>query len=108
MKRDVPALLCLLVAVAAGAPARAQEPGPVPTGSPTNCPDAPACNLHGGGPSWCHWTAGCFPQCGCPDDYCRNPYPRQCWPPYPSFYQCVPAGDCAHPPCVGVGNKDLT
>jgi hypothetical protein len=42
-----------------------------------------------------HWTHDCFPRNACPDDYCPNPYPRQCWPPYPFFYRCVPAGDCA-------------
>ena len=50
----------------------------------------------------------CFPRSTCPDDYCPNPYPRQCRPPYPPFYRCVPAGECAHPPCVGVGNEKLT
>jgi hypothetical protein len=42
-----------------------------------------------------HWSHDCFPRGGCPDDYCPNPFPRQCWPPYPVFYRCVPAGDCA-------------
>jgi hypothetical protein len=64
-----------------------------------------ACNSHGctgncggGCGSDCgglHWTHECFPRSGCPDDYCPNPFPRQCWPPYPLFYRCVPAGDCA-------------
>jgi hypothetical protein len=62
---------------------------------------------HGGGQGH-GWTLRCFPRCGCADDYCPSPYPRQCWPPYPPFYQCVPAGACAHPACVGVGNEKLT
>jgi hypothetical protein len=42
----------------------------------------------------------CFPPNNCPDDYCPNPLPRQCWTEYPPFYRCVPAGDCA-----GCGNE---
>ena len=32
------------------------------------------------------WNPHCFPRCGAPDDYCRKPLPRVCWPAYPSFY----------------------
>src|SRR5437764_10310404 len=46
-----------------------------------------------------HWSRDCFPHGGCADDYCSLPYPRQCWPLYPAFYRCVPAGDCAGPGC---------
>jgi hypothetical protein len=49
------------------------------------------------------WTCGCFPRWGCPDDYCPHPLPRQCWPPYPAFYRCVPAGDCG--PCGSKWHK---
>src|SRR5579862_807925 len=42
----------------------------------------------------CHWTQSCFPRNGCPDDFLPNPLPRPCQPPYPPFYQCVPAGPC--------------
>jgi hypothetical protein len=28
------------------------------------------------------WNPHCFPRCGGPDDYCRKPPPRVCWPPY--------------------------
>src|SRR5262249_14116661 len=49
----------------------------------------------GSGCGGLHWTHECFPRGGCPDDYCPNPFPRQCWPPYPLFYRCVPAGECA-------------
>jgi hypothetical protein len=45
-----------------------------------------------------HWQPHhCFPCCGGPDDYCRKPLPKICWPPYPPYYiwgppQCCPAG----------------
>ncbi|SRR6266849_6736217 len=61
---------------------------------------APGCGLH--------WSRDCFPHGGCPDDYCGNPYPRQCWPPYPAFYRCVPAGDCAGYECGKSGQGRLT
>ena len=32
------------------------------------------------------WDPHCFPRCGAPDDYCRKPLPRVCWPPYPPYY----------------------
>lgn len=32
------------------------------------------------------WNPHCFPRCGGPDDYCRKPLPRACWPAYPPFY----------------------
>jgi hypothetical protein len=32
------------------------------------------------------WNPYCFPHCGAPDDYCRKPPPRVCWPPYPPYY----------------------
>src|SRR5262245_6850331 len=48
------------------------------------------------------WTQRCFPRSGCADDYCRRPLPRQCWPCYPTFYRCVPAGECA---CQTCGNR---
>jgi hypothetical protein len=98
-------VLAVAGALAASAPGLAQESpaGPVsaPATKPAPCPSD-------GGRGCGHWTRACFPRCGCPDDYCPNPLPRQCWPPYPPFYQCVPAGDFVHPPCVGVGNEKLT
>jgi hypothetical protein len=96
------ALLCLL----AGAPGLVPAPGPVspaPAGG-----EAPACAAPCGGPKGCGWTAGCFPRCGCPDDYCPNPYPRSCWPPYPPFYRCVPAGNCGPADGCGRGTGRLT
>jgi hypothetical protein len=61
---------------------------------------------YGGGLlSW--WPRNCFPRCGAPDDYCRKPLPRVCWPPYPPYYiwgppeVCCPQGngcrDCNRP-----------
>jgi hypothetical protein len=45
------------------------------------------------------WDPHCFPRCGGPDDYCRKPLPRVCWPPsYPPYYtwglpeSCSPHG----------------
>ena len=38
----------------------------------------------GGALHW--WNPHCFPRCGGPDDYCRKPPPKVCWPPYPPFY----------------------
>lgn len=108
MKHAAAMLLCLQVALVAGVPGRGQEPRPVSPGPPAVSIDVPACGFHWEGPKGLHWTHGCFPRCGCPDDYCPTPCPRQCWPPYPPFYRCVPAGACAHPPCVGVGNEGLT
>jgi hypothetical protein len=46
------------------------------------------------------WPRHCFPECGGPDDYCRKPLPRVCWPPYPPYYiwgppeTCPPPGSC--------------
>jgi hypothetical protein len=82
--RSTAVLACLLGAFVAGESGRAGEP-------PCGCQ-----------------AETCFPRSTCLDDYCPSPYPRQCWPPYPAFYQCVPAGVCSHPPCVGVGNEKLT
>jgi hypothetical protein len=101
-------VLGLVGALACWAPAPAQEPGPV-TGTPCpNCAPCPTAESCGSGTGCCQWARSCFPRGGCCDDYCAHPYPRPCWPPYPPFYQCVPAGHCAHPPCVGVGNEKLT
>jgi hypothetical protein len=46
------------------------------------------------------WPRHCFPCGGAPDDYCRKPLPRVCWPPYPPYYiwgppeVCCPQGSC--------------
>ena len=39
---------------------------------------------------WHWWNPCCFPRCGGPDDYCRKPPPKVCWPPYPPYYVVVP------------------
>jgi hypothetical protein len=41
-------------------------------------------NPYGGGLlHW--WNRDCFPRDGAPDDYCRKPLPRTCWPADPSI-----------------------
>jgi hypothetical protein len=101
------ALLCLLCAWAAAGPGFGQEPRPEPAGPSATYTTSPACGPNGDGLKGLHWTAGCFPRCAGRDDYCPHPFPRPCWPPYPPFYKCVPAGNCAHPPCTGVGNEKV-
>jgi hypothetical protein len=36
------------------------------------------------------WDPHCFPRCAGPDDYCRKPMPRICWPPYTLDYRWTP------------------
>jgi hypothetical protein len=84
-----PVSLCLLGALLVCAPCQAQQAGPV-----TIIIEPAPWEVPVGGPNGCRPAVGCCPRHGCPDDYCPNPYPRQCWPPYPPFYRCVPAGDC--------------
>jgi hypothetical protein len=86
MKRTFPMILSLVGALIVCAPALGQPAAEGP---------APACPAQNCGRSGLSWTFGCFPRCGCPDDYRVHPYPRQCWPPYLPFYRCVPASDCA-------------
>ena len=46
-------------------------------------------NPYGGGVlHW--WNPHCFPCEGAPDDYCRKPLPRVCWPPYSPYYTWGP------------------
>ena len=55
------------------------------------------------------WGPDCFPRCGGPDDYCRKPLPKVCWPPYPPYYlwglpetyspRTDGPRDCNKPPC---------
>ena len=47
------------------------------------------------------WNPDCFPRCGAPDDYCRKPLPKVCWPAaYPPFYISGPP-EIGPPPCNG-------
>jgi hypothetical protein len=78
-----------------------QEPGPAPACVQATGAGRPACNSSCPAHPSLHWTSACFPCKSCPDDYCPHAYPRQCWLPYPPFYQCVPAGNCC-----GVTNND--
>ena len=62
----------------------------------SGCVQTPQCFLERVGPvggwspygggllSW--WNPCCFPRSGAPDDYCRKPLPKVCWPPYPPYY----------------------
>jgi hypothetical protein len=40
------------------------------------------------------WNPCCFPRCGAPDDYCRKPLPKVCWPPHPPDYTWGPPEVC--------------
>jgi hypothetical protein len=61
------------------------------------------CDPYGGGLlHW--WPPHCFPRCGGPDDYCRKPLPRVCWPPYPPWYTWGPVEACC-PPGRGPGAR---
>jgi hypothetical protein len=56
-------------------------------------------NPYGGGLlHW--WNPHCFPCTGGPDDYCRKPLPRVCWPAYPPYFRWAPAETCPSP-CKG-------
>ena len=51
----------------------------------------PAGGWHPYGGGLLHWwPQHCFPCAGAPDDYCRKPLPRVCWPPYPPYYTWGP------------------
>jgi hypothetical protein len=89
--KSAPTLVLLLSGLGAVLPAAGQEGTP----PPASCRISPPCA----------WVQGCFPRCGCCDDYCPRPYPPPCWPAYPSFYKCAPAGNCP-PSTYGVPGKD--
>jgi hypothetical protein len=107
MKSIPPSLLCLLGALLTCAGSLAQAPSPPAASFVTPCTLGPLRGLPEATTGCCGWVRGCFPRCGCPDDYCPIPYPRPCWPPYPPFYQCVPAGHCG-PSDGGQGTRRLT
>jgi hypothetical protein len=92
----------MVVALFAGTPGRGQGLERPPDGSVNIYAAASAWDAIRAKTSGLRWTVGCFPRCGCPDDYTANPYPRQCWPPYPAYYRCVPAG------AGGLGKEKLT
>jgi hypothetical protein len=59
---------------------------------------APAGGWHPYGGGLLHWwNPCCFPCCGAPDDYCRKPLPKFCWPAYPPYY-IWGAPEGGHPP----------
>jgi hypothetical protein len=82
----------LLLGLLTAAPALGGEFWPWNPGQPQlHGRFAPAGGWHpdaGGLLHW--WNPGCFPRCGGPDDYCRKPPPRVCWPPYPPYYIWLP------------------
>src|SRR5215472_5738662 len=108
MARSSLTLSCVFGLFVACTELRAQDARPTTAGTETLCASAPRCCASCGCLSGLHWTRVCFPRCGCPDDYCPNPYPRQCWMPYPPFYRCVPAGDCSRPRGDREGKDRLT
>jgi hypothetical protein len=80
-------------------------------GEPPGCAPERPCFLQRVAPAggWCPdgggllhwWCPHCFPRGGGPDDYCRKPPPRVCWPPcYPPWYTWGPPEVCS-PPCSG-------
>jgi len=97
MKRCRAWIGACLIAVSAGWGAGA-EPS---TGEPTCFLQrlGPAGGWHPYDTSMLHWwPAHCFPCAGAPDDYCRKPLPRVCWPPYPPYYIWGPP-EIAWPAC---------
>jgi hypothetical protein len=60
-------------------------------------------NPYGGGVlHW--WNPHCFPCQSAPDDYCRKPLPRVCWPPYPPYYIWGPP-EIGYPPSGGFPDR---
>jgi hypothetical protein len=56
-------------------------------------------NPYGGGIfHW--WKPGCFPCATAPDDYCKKPLPRLCWPTYPPSYTFGPT-EVRYSPTIG-------
>ena len=91
----------LLVALIASSQGRAGEPpcGCEPAGDGFAQRIHPAGGWHPYGGGLLHWwDPCCYPRyCG-PDDYCRKPLPRLCWPgPYPSSYTWGPPEKCCRP-----------
>ncbi len=98
----VPASAILLLLLLSCAPAFAGE-GDDPEGSQQHffqrLHPVGGWNPYGGGLfHW--WNPHCFPCQGAPDDYCRKPLPRVCWPTYPRFYVWGPP-EIVYPPGHG-------
>src|SRR5262249_61567862 len=82
-------------------------------GEPPGCEPERSCFLQRVSPAggWCPdgggllhwWCPHCFPRCGGPDDYCRKPMPRVCWPCYPPWFIWGPPEICCPP---GHGPRD--
>jgi hypothetical protein len=89
-----------VIAMLAGSRGLGVEPAgcmPCEDGVVKRCAPAGGWHPYGGGLlHW--WNAHCFPCDGAPDDYCRKPLPRLCWPCYPPWYIFGPPEIC-HPAC---------
>ncbi len=89
-------LVCLLGLLAVGKfgnSAVAQES----THAPANSSALP-CDAHASAARDCRSESdackgNCFPASCCCDDYNPRPFPHTCFPTYPPWYKCVPAGD---------------
>jgi hypothetical protein len=53
------------------------------------------------------WDPHCFPRYGGPDDYCRKPPPRVCWPPYPPYHIGGPP-EIQHPHGTGASDSNMS
>jgi hypothetical protein len=63
---------------------------------------APVGGWHPYGTGMLHWWPHhCFPCGGGPDDYCRKPLPRVCWPPYPPYYIIEAPPEICNPQSCG-------
>jgi hypothetical protein len=79
------ALLIALIAAGRGTGQEPQHCDPAQTSFLQRWYPAGGWHPYGGGLlSW--WNPYCFPRCGGPDDYCRKPLPKVCWPAYPPYY----------------------
>jgi hypothetical protein len=80
-------IYALVVALAAGRGVGAEPPCCAPPEESLLKRLAPVGGWHPDGGGLLHWwPRHCFPRAGAPDDYCRKPLPRVCWPPYPPYY----------------------
>jgi hypothetical protein len=95
MRTAILTALCLVLGLVPVGRSVGQAPGPV----------GAAC---AGCPPDLRRVHDCLPRCGCADDYCPNPLPCRCWPAYPPFYKCVPAGDSGPDRDVDHGTGRLT
>jgi hypothetical protein len=95
MTRQVWTGTLVVALIAAGRGVRAQAPCCPPPQESLLQRLAPVGGWHPDGGGLLHWWPHhCFPCSEKPDDYCRKPPPRVCWPPYPPYYIWAPPGTC--------------